>query len=186
MPGTPRLARPQSPQPLRGSALPALSEPLPARGGSAGCKGAQPVFVLRADELIERHCGGLCSCTCAEGIWALWDFRVKVSLLGPERMQELRRPEAPRALSQQSLLQVIEGGFRGCLHYSGVGPVNSWEWAYWVALAGKTGTEGQLCAWIGCRKVLEKTGSLVPAWQAGFCCLGPRELFREDVWSWAM
>ena len=137
--------------------------------------------MLRADELMEGHCGGLaqgrCSRTCAEGIRALWDFRAKVSLLGPGRAQELRRPEPPRALSQQSLLQVTEGGFRGCLHCSGVGPVNSWEWAYWVALAGKTGTEGQLCVWTGCRKVLEKTGSLVPAWQASVV-LGPRELFR--------
>lgn len=169
MPGTPRLARPQSPQPLRCSALPAFSEPLPACGGCAGCKGAQPVFVLRADELIERHCGGLaqgcCSCSCAEGIRALWDFRVKVSLLGPERAQELRRPAPPRALSQQSLLQMTEGGFRGCLHRSGVGPVSSWEWAYWAALAGKTGTEGQLCV----DRTQEGAGEdreLDPAWQA--------------------
>lgn len=72
-----------------------------------GCKGAQPVFVLRADELIERPCGGLaqvyCSCTCAEAIRAPWDFRAKVSSLGPERTRELRSPEPPRAVSAVSV-----------------------------------------------------------------------------------
>ena len=149
-----------------------------------GGRGAQPVFVLRADELMEGHCGGLaqgrCSRTCAEGIRALWDFRAKVSLLGPGRVQELRRPEPPRALSQQSLLQVTEGGFRGCLHCSGVGPVNSWEWAYWVALAGKTGTEGQDAGRCWRRQgAWSLLGRLLLFWGRGSC-------LEEDVWSWAM
>ena len=66
-----------------------------------------------------------------------------------------------------------------------MGPVSSWERAYLVALAGKTGAEGQLCA-TGCRKVLEKTGSLVPAWQASVVCGRGSCLEEGDLWSWAM
>ena len=60
-------------------------------------------------------------------------------------------------------------------------PAGSWEWACLAALAGKTGAEGQLCAWTGCRKVLEKAGSLVPAWQASVVCGRGSCLEEADV-----